>query len=261
MRILLAEDNTVNQEVALHILEKFGYRADAVANGREAISALSSIPYDLVLMDVQMPEMDGFAATQEIRKSKSEIRNVPIIAMTAHVMKGDRERCLEAGMDDYTIKPIDPKELLEKIERWTAKDKGAPHANERQTRRAVPIDKNQGGPPIDLAKALERVFGDREILERILEQFTTTMPSCLEALTAALEQGDGQALEREAHRLKGSAANLSADRIAADALRLEQMGREGNLAGGKQALGVLNEDVARLEAYVGHIDWSALTAQ
>ncbi|MDY6989646.1 MAG: response regulator [Thermodesulfobacteriota bacterium] len=261
IRILLAEDNAVNQKVALHILEKFGYRADAVANGHEAVSALVSIPYDLVLMDVQMPEMDGFAATREIRKSKSEIRNVPIIAMTAHAMKGDRERCLEAGMDDYTAKPIDPKELLEKIEKWIAKDKEACHVKERQTPRAAPMDKNQGGPPIDLPKALERVLGDREFLERILEQFTTTIPSRLEALAAAMEQRDGQALEREAHRLKGSAANLSADRIAADALHLEQMGREGNLAGGKQALSALNEEMARLEAYVGHIDWSALTAQ
>jgi signal transduction histidine kinase/CheY-like chemotaxis protein len=121
IRILLAEDNMINQQVTIHILQKLGYRADAVANGREAVKALETIPYDLVLMDVQMPEMDGFQATQVIRDPQSSVTNhrVPIIAMTANAMKGDRERCLEAGMDDYTSKPIQPKELSEKIEEWT----------------------------------------------------------------------------------------------------------------------------------------------
>ncbi|MDY6989793.1 MAG: response regulator [Thermodesulfobacteriota bacterium] len=124
IRILVAEDNMVNQKVALNLLEKFGYRADAVANGQEAIKALETVPYDLVLMDVQMPEMDGLEATARIRSPQSAVRNhrIPIVAVTAHAMKGDRERCLEAGMDDYTPKPIKPDELLEKIERWTNKE-------------------------------------------------------------------------------------------------------------------------------------------
>ncbi|MDY6837490.1 MAG: response regulator [Thermodesulfobacteriota bacterium] len=121
IRILVAEDNMVNQKVALHMLKNFGYRADAVANGHEAIKALETAPYDLVLMDVQMPEMDGLEATARIRNPQSAVRNhgVPIVAVTAHAMKGDKERCLEAGMDDYTPKPIEPAELLEKVKRWT----------------------------------------------------------------------------------------------------------------------------------------------
>jgi CheY-like chemotaxis protein len=129
IRILLAEDNMINQQVAIHILKKLGYQADAVANGQEAVKALEMIPYDLVLMDVQMPQMDGFQATQVIRDPQSSVTNhrIPIIAMTANAMKGDRERCLEAGMDDYTSKPIQPKELLEKIEEWiTSNQMGRP---------------------------------------------------------------------------------------------------------------------------------------
>ncbi len=120
IRILLAEDNMINLQVALNILKNNGYRADAVANGQEALRALEMIPYDLVLMDVQMPEMDGFEATIEIRNTDSAVINhdIPIIAMTAHAMKGDREQCLKVGMNDYLTKPVDPEALLEKIEKW-----------------------------------------------------------------------------------------------------------------------------------------------
>ena len=120
IRILLAEDNMINQQVALNILEKFGYRADAVADGLEAVKALEMIPYDLVLMDVQMPEMDRFEATAEIRNPNSEVidHDIPIVAMTAHAMKGDREHCLKVGMNDYLTKPVDPRAMLEMLEKW-----------------------------------------------------------------------------------------------------------------------------------------------
>jgi len=119
-RILLVEDNVVNQKFALLLLEKSGYRADAVGNGKEAVKALETDAYDLVLMDVQMPEMDGYEATEVIRDPQSKVRNhdVPIIALTAHAMKGDRERCIEAGMDDYISKPIRAQNLAVVIERF-----------------------------------------------------------------------------------------------------------------------------------------------
>ena len=119
IRILIAEDNIVNQKLALRLLEKFGLHADAVANGREAIKALELSHYDMVLMDVQMPEIDGLAASRLIRSKKTKVQNykVPIIAMTARAMKGDKEKCLEACMNDYITKPIEHKQLLEKIEK------------------------------------------------------------------------------------------------------------------------------------------------
>ncbi|MBN1841793.1 MAG: response regulator, partial [Deltaproteobacteria bacterium] len=274
IRILVAEDNVVNQKVALHILENLGYRADAVANGHEAIEALETMAYDLVLMDVQMPEMDGFEATKEIRKKEmslvtghsslvgekandeSEAPRVPIVAMTAYAMKGDRERCLEAGMDDYTTKPIDSEELLEKIRTWTEQGKEASDIATGGNEKDDPKDKKEDAVPVNLDKALERALGDKEFLENMLEQFTTTLPGQIEALRTALEQGNGETLQQEAHDLKGSAANLSIDEMAAAAFELEQMGREGNLEAGGKVLGELETEVARFEAYVKEIDWS-----
>jgi signal transduction histidine kinase/DNA-binding response OmpR family regulator len=252
IRILVAEDNMVNQQVALHILEKFGVRADAAVNGKEAVKALEMAPYDLVLMDVQMPEMDGFEATKMIRDPRSHVgdHDTPVIAMTAHAMKGDRERCLGAGMDDYISKPIDPQELLKKIERWIDIDKEAPSTEPEPEQRSDPQSKRQDSPPIDLKKAIERAMGDRGFLGKMLQEFLKRMPAQVAELRAALEQGDAEMLQREAHTLKGAAKNLSADELAAAALCLEQIGRGGDLTQAKQALGELEAQAVSLREYI-----------
>ena len=125
LRILVVEDNKVNQVLACAILAKAGHRADVAGNGIEALQALNSRPYDLVLMDMQMPEMDGLEATSEIRKLPGEVARIPIVAMTANAMKGDRERCIQAGMNDYVSKPVDPVTLLQRIAFWTGGEQAA----------------------------------------------------------------------------------------------------------------------------------------
>ena len=166
IRILLAEDNEINQLVALNMLKKFGYRADAVANGVEAVKALEMIPYELVLMDVQMPEMDGFEATRVIRDTGSAVLNhhVPIIALTAHAIKGDREECISAGMDDYTTKPIVPKEFQAKIQKWT---KAGMDHNARNS----DVRKNTD------SEALQLEIGDSHLLQCLEGEKQTGQPS------------------------------------------------------------------------------------
>ena len=171
VRILLVEDNPTNQQVALGILEKLGFRADAVANGREAIEALEKAAYDLVFMDVQMPVMDGFEATAAIRSGRTAAPDpkIPIIAMTAHAMKGDRERCLEAGMDDYISKPIAPKAMAAVLDQVARSD---PETAGRGPGAAAPT-----GPAVfDRQAFVDRLLGDLDLVKKITAVFLDDMP-------------------------------------------------------------------------------------
>ena len=184
VRILLAEDNVTNQQVALGILKKLGLRADVVFNGAEAVEALESSPYDLVLMDVQMPVMDGVEATQVIRDPDSHVlkHDIPIIAMTAHAMEGHKNDFLEAGMDDYIAKPVDPKIFAEKLEEWLAKSDGTeafPHkiktADESMANGSENIDRRRG--LFDYEGLLDRLMGDKELAALVIAVFWTICPS------------------------------------------------------------------------------------
>jgi two-component system, sensor histidine kinase and response regulator len=224
VRILLAEDNPTNQKVAMHLLTRLGYRADAVSNGVEAIQALSNGPYDLVLMDVQMPEMDGFEATQRIRAGEASVEKcgIPIIAMTAHAMKGDREACIQAGMNDYVTKPVNPGELAKAIQRQLPAAPAKDHP-------ALQSSAFAGDKIFDRTGALERLGGDEILLREILEIFVADAARQIEMLGAASNQGDTSVLRNQAHSLKGACGNIGACQMQETAHELEDAGKQGDL--------------------------------
>jgi len=238
LRILLAEDNAVNQKLAVRSLEKRGHRVTVAQNGKEALAALENEAFDLILMDVQMPEMDGFEATAAIREREEHTgEHVPIIAMTARAMKGDRERCLEAGMDAYVAKPIRRRELFRTIQRLLA---GSPRSG------AAGSTGSQLGEIIDQASALERADGDQEVLKEVVRLFLEECPRLVSQIEGAIASADAKALEHAAHELKGAAASLSAKAAADAALELEQIGRDGDLSQVEDAKAQLEEQIGRL---------------
>ncbi len=239
LRILLAEDNAVNQRLAVRTLEKRGHVVIVAANGREALAVLDQAkePFDVVLMDVQMPEMDGFEATAAIReREQNTSTHLPIVAMTAHAMKGDRERCLEAGMDGYVSKPLQTSELFAALADILANPPQQAAASE-----------TNDGPAFDREAALERVGGDGELLVEIAGLFLEEAPVLLAQLRDALARNDASALERAAHSLKSSVGTFSAASAQESARVLETMGRENDLANAPKILARLEEQVARLD--------------
>jgi len=237
LRILLAEDNLVNQTLVVRLLGKAGHNVVVAGTGKEALATLAKAgpgAFDLVLMDVQMPEMDGFEATAVIRK-KEEVTgtHLPIIAMTAHAMKGDRERCLAAGMDDYLSKPVKREELLDAIERHSY-ESPVPE-KERLARKP---------PALDRAAVLARLDGDEELLAELAGLFIQESPKLLAAIQQAIERADPKGLERAAHALKGSVGNFAVPTAVKAAQTLENMGHEGNLAAADAAYAVLQQEIA-----------------
>jgi len=222
LRILLAEDNPVNQQVATAMLLKRGHQVDVVGNGREAVDAVAREPYDVVLMDIQMPEMDGFEATEQIR-ALPRGRTLPIIALTAHALSGERERCLARGMSGYLAKPFKAHDLFAAVE-----GRGAQPADTA----AAP------SPAVDLA-AFRRIMeeaGAGEAVDGILETFVATLPQRLEALVAAAESTDAEPLQRAAHAFKSAAGTIGAGHLAALLEDMERAARDGDLAGARDKL-------------------------
>jgi CheY-like chemotaxis protein len=238
LAVLLVEDNLVNQRLALEILSRRGHQVTIAENGRLALERFGAAVPDIILMDVQMPEMNGLEATRAIRDLEEGTgRHVPIVAMTAHAMSGDRERCLGAGMDDYMTKPIRAEALVTLVERWGM-----------AARNDSPSEKQQGVPPFDLAAALDRVDGDRGLLAEIAGIFLQDLDAMREAVTAAAAAGDAGALSRAAHRIKGSVLTFGAGPSSDAALALEQMGRAGEIEGAAGVVQVLQIELDRLAA-------------
>jgi len=226
-RVLLAEDNLVNQQVALGILKKFHVAVEVANNGAEAIKALKRSHFDLVLMDVQMPEMDGFEATRIIRNSSPAILdpNVPIIAMTAHASRAHQKKCEEAGMNDHLAKPLDPEVLLAVLKKWL------PEKKKMKQDCLIPKKENMATNDalFDREGLLSRVMGDQDLARLLVSTFLGDMPRQIEALRVYLERNDCEGATRQAHTIKGASANVGATALSLAAAAMERAGKSGDM--------------------------------
>ena len=306
-RILVAEDNITNQQVAVGILRNLGFKAEVAANGMEAIQALESIPYDLVLMDVQMPEMDGFEATRRIREAEGRGRrtedrgptalqplafslqpfpspHLPIIAMTAHALQGDRDKCMAVGMDDYVTKPIEVSALVAVLEKWLKPtvDGRQPLAGETKERDAAatqragdnlsqqdqaasagdrlspPRDaapaarRGEATPVFDRAGLMNRVMDDEEMARVVIKGFLEDMPVQIKQLKDYAAAGDARHVEQQGHRIKGASATVGGEALSALAAALEGAGKRGNLAMISARMPELDAQFAALKEAMSH---------
>ncbi|HTJ97612.1 MAG TPA: response regulator, partial [Rhodocyclaceae bacterium] len=218
--ILLAEDNPINQTLALRMLEKLGHHTHVVANGQAAVDAVSRHAYDVILMDVQMPVMGGFEATAAIRELELGLdRRTPIVAMTAHAMAGDRERCLAAGMDDYVSKPIQTSALDGALLNAIGQDLDEPDSGDAEMPDLT--------APFDRSALIDSLGGDLELYAEIVRLFLSHYPGEIETLQRELEAGNAEALHRTAHSLKGAISNFAAPRATEAARILEQALKSG----------------------------------
>ena len=281
-RILLAEDNIVNQKVAVKMLSKLGYQTDVVANGHEALTALNQRPYDLIFMDCHMPEMDGYEATIEIRKTertalkgKSQEQEsepsetfhvslhpshsrIPIIALTANTLKGDREKCLAAGMDDFLPKPVKLADLEHMLNQWLfqeEKERLPTHASTPESPDTLSTS-NQDEDSDRLCSlnpqtlASLRNLGDKsdpEFLTTLITQFLEDLPRNITNVHTALDQADPTALQKAAHALKSSAKTIGAEKLASFAFQLETLGKMQILDGAQEELVLLKEESRQVE--------------
>lgn len=220
----------------MRLLGKRGHTVVVANNGREALRALERESFDVVLMDMQMPEMDGLEATAAIRaREQSGHSHLPVIAMTANAMKGDKERCLAAGMDGYISKPLQPTEMFEVIEGLAGLGTGA-----------APAAPPPGAEVMDMTEALKRVGDDAELLGDLAALFLTSYPQQMAELRQAIARCDSQAVRRLAHTIKGAVANFGAWETVEAAQRLELMGRAGDVTGADGAFAALEAALARL---------------
>ncbi|HGY1083348.1 TPA: response regulator, partial [Aeromonas salmonicida] len=230
LRILLAEDNELNQQVAMELLRAVGADVSIAGNGAIALQMAAQQPYDLILMDMQMPVMDGLAATRQLRQQESDGHQIPILAMTANVMAGDRERCLAAGMDDHIAKPIDPDKLYAALQRWVPAFSRETDA----TRKTSPSPQDMPLLPqlkalgLNAEAALQRLMHNWEWYQDLLQRFAQQGTQPMQSLITALQTNDREEAHRQAHTLKGIAATLGADPLRDISARLESVLSRGD---------------------------------
>jgi CheY-like chemotaxis protein/HPt (histidine-containing phosphotransfer) domain-containing protein len=256
LRILVAEDNLVNQQLALLVLQKLGYRAEVTANGLETLQALEREPYDVVLMDVQMPTMDGLEATRRIHQRWPEGRRPHIIAATASAMAEEREACLAAGMDDYLSKPIRVEELAAALRRChprTAPQPPAPAGGSGESAQVPPGREPQGQPPVAgvlhppaLERLMETIGDDLSLLTALIDTFLSDAPRLVEAARRGLERGQTDEVRRAAHTLKSNGATFGATRFSELSRQLESLARSGTLEGADELIARIDAEYERV---------------
>lgn len=256
VRILLAEDYPTNQQVAMKLLRRAGYQVDVAENGQKAVEAYNQKHYDLILMDIQMPVMDGYEATKAIRNLEEELKKpkdkdipangekVPIIAMTAHAMKGYRERCIEALMDDYITKPFKKLELLAMVKKW-----GASKSMDKSSQKHLQNKIMKKDTPINFKRLLDEFECDKAFLMELLEGFLTNAETQIQKIRQAISEGYTDVVMTEAHSIKGGAANLTADKLSGIASELENIGKSGILEGAVNCLENLEKEFFHLMVY------------
>ena len=257
-RVLVAEDNYVNQRVAMGILKQFGCEVDVVPDGNAALQALEQVNYDLAFIDIQMPGMDGFEVTKRVRKREGKKQHTPLVAMTAHAMKGVREECINVGMDDYVSKPLDPKEI-ERILKMTVDGKSSTEKNdpEETTYREKKADSS---PPVfDREAGLHTVAGSVELLRDVVGDFIDYTPKQLKELATAIKMSDKATAERLAHGSKGAAANIGAERFRQVALSIEKAAHDGDMEKAQSRFMELENELCLFQAEIKKIDWEKIT--
>jgi CheY-like chemotaxis protein/HPt (histidine-containing phosphotransfer) domain-containing protein len=255
LRILLAEDNELNQKVASRILQQMGYQPDIANNGREALETLERRSYDLVFMDLMMPEMDGLEATSTIRARQKDPAAYPnyngriiIIAMTAHAMQGDREKCIASGMDDYLAKPIRPTDVRSMIERW------ASPKNVTETVKAAPLPETPKPvveePAVDMSRMADLTGGDEQSMRELIEMFFKQTTQQLAQIETAIREKNSDQLKHVAHSCKGASATLGMGPFAKLLLELEQQGKTNALTHSPQVYENALKEYKRIQIFL-----------
>jgi len=246
--VLLAEDHPVNQLVAEELLKRMGHTVVIAQDGREAVDAYKAQRFDLVLMDIQMPLMDGFEATAAIRSIESERgTHTPIVAMTAHALDGYKEQCLAAGMDGYVSKPVRVPALLAVIEEINAKR--IEGSRERETRDPAPSQDNApaGRTAFDRSALLEQCMGNEDLVQRLALKFLETVPALVQEIENAASSSNSDALRRSAHTLKGASGSMCAQRMFDESRQLEILGKENRCGEAARHIEALKEELVLLE--------------
>lgn len=265
MHILLADDYPTNQQVANRHLTKAGFSVDIVDDGQQALDSYKRSSYDLIIMDIEMPHMDGFTATKAIREIEERLLgdgihrapgHIPIIAMTGHAIEGFRERCLDAGMDDFITKPVFRDDLISLVKKWLPArsiEEAGPGIIDKNTMRLIDSSTDEANPPLNINRALDEFDGDKGLLMKLINGFIDIVRGQINIIRKAISDGDMEVVRSQAHSIKGGAANLTAIDLSKIALDLEEITKTGPIDDSMDMLSRLEQEFLRLETFASRL--------